>query len=897
VAQDALEVQEADDEATMAVTAPTSPIIRLRDSDAWPLTGRSQEMHIVEAALSAPNLAGIVVCGTAGVGKSRLVREALSSAASKRCEVRWAVATSSARALPLGAFASWAPSTASDNLQLVRGVIDSLTTAASGAAVVVGVDDVHLLDELSTFVLHQIVSRQTAKVVLTIRDGEQVPGGIQEVWKAGEFERLDLQPLSQEETTALLLMTLDGSVDPDAAHRLWKLSRGNALYLRNIVEQEISDRRLAQQSGLWRWNGDPVMAPGLVELIEARMGALPAPVSAVLDVLAVGEPIDLASLTRIADPAAVEEAEARGLITLNYVEGRSEVRLAHPLYGEVRRKRAASTRLRRLRGLVAAELAASDDRDDLRVVVRRATLSLDSDLEPDAELLVSAAQGAMWLMDLPLADRIAKAATRAGGAAEAHFIRAYALSWLSRGQEADAVLADIPARDLTDAEFGRLFFLRATNRLFTLGDPAGAKALIDEASQTAPQQARSCVDAFRTVYSAAMGQPDAASEASRSVVWDQLPDVAARVTSWARTVANGDAGRLTEAEAAAEAGYPIGVRSFVAIADAHVGALVLAGRIADARRRAEWLDARVADVPGAVELRSAVAGRAALGAGHLDTACSFLGPVVEVLTASGESNGWAYRCRLPSVIALAMRGSTVDAAAALAALEEQRHPSWRFLDYEYGMARAWVAACEGAITEGITTLLSAAETARANGQFAPEVMCLQVATQFGEHTTGPRLRELQAIVEGPRAGLAARFADALHAGDGPELAAVSDEFERMGDLIAAIDAAAHAAVAYRRQNLRGSALGCSNRADVLAQQCGGADTPALRQATERLPLTDREREIVMLIGEGLSNRAVAERLTLSVRTVESHIYRAMAKTGVTSRDELGALIRRPKALE
>jgi DNA-binding CsgD family transcriptional regulator len=66
----------------------------------------------------------------------------------------------------------------------------------------------------------------------------------------------------------------------------------------------------------------------------------------------------------------------------------------------------------------------------------------------------------------------------------------------------------------------------------------------------------------------------------------------------------------------------------------------------------------------------------------------------------------------------------------------------------------------------------------------------------------------------------------------------------------------------------------------------------LRQATERLPLTDREAEIVMLIGEGLSNRAVADRLTLSIRTVESHIYRSMMKTGTTSRDELAALIPR-----
>jgi DNA-binding CsgD family transcriptional regulator len=66
----------------------------------------------------------------------------------------------------------------------------------------------------------------------------------------------------------------------------------------------------------------------------------------------------------------------------------------------------------------------------------------------------------------------------------------------------------------------------------------------------------------------------------------------------------------------------------------------------------------------------------------------------------------------------------------------------------------------------------------------------------------------------------------------------------------------------------------------------------LRRAAEPLPLTDREREIVMLLGDGLSSRAVADRLFLSVRTVESHIYKAMAKTGTGSRNELAALLSR-----
>ena len=76
--------------------------------------------------------------------------------------------------LPLGAFTAWAPSDAAETVQLVRGVIESLT-APPGQRVMVGVDDVHLLDDLSTFVVHQIVQRRAAKVVLTVRDGEPFP--------------------------------------------------------------------------------------------------------------------------------------------------------------------------------------------------------------------------------------------------------------------------------------------------------------------------------------------------------------------------------------------------------------------------------------------------------------------------------------------------------------------------------------------------------------------------------------------------------------------------------------------------------------------------------------------------------------------------------------------------
>ena len=44
-------------------------------------------------------------------------------------------------------------------------------------------------------------------------------------------------------------------------------------------------------------------------------------------------------------------------------------------------------------------------------------------------------------------------------------------------------------------------------------------------------------------------------------------------------------------------------------------------------------------------------------------------------------------------------------------------------------------------------------------------------------------------------------------------------------------------------------------------------------------LTPREREVVSLIGDGLTNRAIAKELGISVKTVERHRTQLMAKLG------------------
>jgi DNA-binding NarL/FixJ family response regulator len=58
-------------------------------------------------------------------------------------------------------------------------------------------------------------------------------------------------------------------------------------------------------------------------------------------------------------------------------------------------------------------------------------------------------------------------------------------------------------------------------------------------------------------------------------------------------------------------------------------------------------------------------------------------------------------------------------------------------------------------------------------------------------------------------------------------------------------------------------------------------------AEDRLAvLTQREREVLALVGEGLSNHEIAERLTLSPATARTHVSRAMVKLGARDRAQL-----------
>ncbi|MGV7761840.1 AAA family ATPase, partial [Mycobacterium kansasii] len=71
-------------------------------TDRWPLTGRAEELDLVGQSLTGGEYKGMVIAGAAGVGKTRLAREAANAAARTGWTVRRVAGTATGRAVTLG---------------------------------------------------------------------------------------------------------------------------------------------------------------------------------------------------------------------------------------------------------------------------------------------------------------------------------------------------------------------------------------------------------------------------------------------------------------------------------------------------------------------------------------------------------------------------------------------------------------------------------------------------------------------------------------------------------------------------------------------------------------------------------------------------------------------------
>ncbi|WP_062993683.1 helix-turn-helix transcriptional regulator [Nocardia anaemiae] len=857
----------------------------------WPMIERETEFEAIRAALTGTEYVGAVLTGDAGVGKTTLARQATAAVGGN---VRWVAGTESARTIPLGVFAHMVGAyTAHDPVTFMSAAREALLVDGHTT---IGVDDAHLLDQLSATLLLQLAIDKAAHIVATVRSGVQVPDAVTSLWKDGHLLRIDLTPFTEQQSVDLVESMLGGQLEGFTANLMWESSGGNALFLRHLVEGALEAGSLRQVNGVWQLRGRAAVTSELAALLEDRVEQLPEPVLRVLELLTFCEPIDLDVLSELAGEEAVEAAETRGLIRVVQNTHQLIVRYNHPLFGEVIRRRLGIASARRLRGRLYSSLKerpvnSAPDR------IRLAELALDSDKSADLELFEAAAADAIGLANMPLGERFARAAVERRGGVEAADLLARALLWQGHRIEAERTLASFDPDQMNEVQLGRWGSTRVSNLFWAMGDADRADEVL--AMLRGRVQHPKIKATFEGLAAACAVHEnlleDAFSGAEAVMETEGAPPWAVWWAAFGGGLALALMGRGEAARQYAARGHQVeshidGLNRFIST-HAEVLALICTGDLEAARRRASGYFGYSA--PGqylAWGMSKILQGTVDVAQGRFPDGIEHLEQALAALTAEGAAT-WHIPARIRLAEAYSALGRPAEAAESIAeaAARGGRHSA--VYDPQLELARACAAAAEGTVTPAIRLAMGAADAAARAHQHAIEAMALHTAARFGDHSVAGRLADLAARVDGSLVQVQARHAVALAAHDGPGLDAAVAEFERIGAMLSAADAAAQAASAHERAGDRRRLLESAATANRLAAACGGASTPALRQAAQPLPLTSREREIANLVAAGLSNRQIADRLTVSVRTVEGHLYRACIKMDVTDRESLGALMR------
>jgi DNA-binding CsgD family transcriptional regulator len=841
----------------------------------WAFVGHEPELDQVVEALAGGQ--GTVIVGEAGVGKTRLLAEAIDrvESAGERVLVVWA--TRSSGSVPLGAFAALLPvGDEAASLPRAREAILARKPA------VLAVDDAHALDEASAALAHQLATQDGVRVLATVRRGEPVPDAVVGLWKEGACERLDLEPLSRADLDRLIVEALGGPVDGQFLHLVWSRTLGNVLFARELVAAAIEGGALTSREGLWTLAG-PFTAPTrLRELLADRLGGLGARERTALDLLALAEPLPFEVLLDLAGGPALERLEERGVLVLDD-SAQAEARLGHPLLADVLLDALGPIRRRRLLHDLVDAVAGRPLPVEAGDRVVRWRLDAGMDVS-GGELLTMARR--YILVDPALAESLTRRAmaTEGGDATAAILTLAEIMTMSGRPREAASLLGTLPSG--SSREHARREVDLALVLAFGLNRSRDAAERLEGLLDGVDDRDRGYVAGQIPLMWLLAGEIDRARRAAEAVIADERSSEADRLSAELVLI-------------------PV---------------LNLVGRPVSALERAADVHPRVVEHPafnaymvGQLETAVPTGHRYA---GDLDRAEDTAREVYDRLTEEGAgllrgvyalrlgqillwrgALGRAERHFLEAVTALegdAMtRASAVDHVRYTRALLGRSDmpsplPPGSLYAAEHDYLSACVEAAAGDLSYARALALGSARRAIATGHVSYGVFALYEAARHGAAAEAAALVPSLPELEGRLLPALVAAVSALARRDGDRLEALAGEFEELGCLLQAaeLNAAAAAAAADRGATVAATRRRASSQ--QLVERCDGTTTELLRSAGGD-GLTSREREVAGLAARGLSDSDIAARLSVSKRTVETHLYRVYAKLGVSGRRELGAL--------
>jgi len=861
----------------------------------WPLIGRDRELGLIREALDA-GASGVVIGGAAGVGKTRIARQALDDSAAAGAFVARVRATRSSVGIPLGAFGAYVPAGAqpANDAGQIQGVIATLRAQAGERELMVGVDDAQLLDPASATLLLHLAEHAIASVVATVRAGEPCPDAVTELWKDAGCAFLELEPLGDEQLAELVEAVLGSPLQHDARQWIVQRSHGNILYTRQLIVHAIESDALVCEDGFWRLVRQPSASYSLRELIAARIGELSDGERSGLELLTIAEPLMLTEATTLIGSDTLSELETKHLVIVRGdQDGASEVRIAEPLYSELITAEMPVSRGRQHRVRLAELVNARPDQspsDRVRVAL---WLTAAAEAVP-VETLLEAARAAN-LAGFQGEGRFARQAIDAGAGVEANMLLALAHSVYNRPQEAERVLAEAEGTVQDPRLAGEYLRQRATVLQWGLGRTDDTIALLDRALAWWPdEQWHQQVAILRLPFLALRDPPAAhASELEQLLTRETLTEDARRWLRWALAADRFWAGSACDARAILPEIPQIPFRGelefleFAAISSIGLGSGADLPGLEHDMRVAFYRAADVPD-PAAAALAGATVAATSYLAGRFLDCRRWLS---EALSESQRQDPLAARM-IARALQVAVAFSIGDHRAASAAA--------RTLDSEVSGAhfaqpaiaawitrgRAWGLLADAQPTKAQSFLLDTAEAFGRTPVFEAELLYEAMRAGRPARELAPALQVLAGRSDAPLTSAYAEHVSARAGGDGQALLHAADAFAALGANRYASEAAAHASAAFASEGRQDTARRAAARSRELQPIEQGAQ-PLSIEGVDRdaIDLTPREAQMVELASRGLTNAEIAETLVLSSRTVETHIYRAMRKLGVNDRRE------------